>query len=160
MPRQHIWLAKLYVGRAHQPVVKAAWSRTALPAAAAEEGKGLALLLLSQGYSWTFPTSYSSTCPLPVSAPYSCLMWNSHPWKSKGEGSMAGHKPSLFPSQILTLVCFCSSSTTGRRAPLSPSWGGQELWGWRLPGSWLWLPGADSLRRAALPNARDPEGYL
>lgn len=160
MPWQHIWVAKLYVWRGRYPVVKA-WGRTAQPAAAAEEGKGWALLLLSQAYSWIFPTSYKHL-PTPLSAPSSCQGWNPQP---KGKGSVAGCKPSLFPSQIPTL----SRKQKSASAPAPPLTGGllsthrsvgRSSAGWRLPEAWPSVPGADSLARAALPNTRDPEGYL
>lgn len=97
-----------------------------------------------------------------LSAPCSWQRQNPQP---KGEGRAAGCKPSLFPPQILTP----SSRQSSASAP-APPWAGGLLSthrgvgrssaGWRFPGAWPWLPGADSLPRVALPNTRDPEGYL
>lgn len=100
--------------------------------------------------------------PALLSAPSSCQRQHPQP---KGEGSVAGCEPSLFPSQILPL----SSRQSSASAPAPPQAGGllsthggvgSSSAGWRLPGAWPCLPGADSLPRVVLPNTRDPEGYL
>lgn len=99
--------------------------------------------------------------PRLLSAPSTCPQQNLQP---KGERSMAGCKPSLFPSQILTL----SSRHRSASAAASPQAGGfSQLMvqaGALQPGGFLGpgpdYSGADSFQRVALPNTRDPEGHL
>lgn len=114
MPWRHIWIAKLWVFRGYDPVVKAAWSRTTLPAVL-RRGKGT-LQCFSQGWSWIVSSSLlECTCP--------CLLST-----LRKDGLPASEGNPAEPRWPKTLApdaggqgkgCVCSSCTAGLRAPSS-----------------------------------------